>query len=27
VVDAADAAEDVIRLGLSGAQQRWHSPR
>ncbi len=27
VVDAADATEDLIRIGLSGAQQRWHSPR
>lgn len=27
VVDAADAVEDLIRLGLLGAQQRWHSPR
>lgn len=27
VVDAADAVEDVIRLGLVAAQQRWHSPR
>jgi PTH1 family peptidyl-tRNA hydrolase len=26
VVDAADAAEAVLELGLEAAQQRWHSP-
>jgi len=26
IVDAADAAESVIELGLEAAQQRWHSP-
>lgn len=27
VVDAADAVEDIIRLGLVAAQQRWHAPK
>jgi peptidyl-tRNA hydrolase, PTH1 family len=27
LVDAADAVEDVTRLGLEAAQQRWHAPR
>jgi PTH1 family peptidyl-tRNA hydrolase len=26
IVDAADAAEAVLELGLEAAQQRWHSP-
>jgi len=25
--DAADAVEDVVRDGLTAAQQKWHSPR
>ena len=26
VVDAADAVESVLEVGLDAAQQRWHSP-
>lgn len=26
VVDAADATEDLIRVGLVAAQQKWHAP-
>jgi len=26
IVDAADAVESVLELGLEAAQQRWHSP-
>lgn len=26
IVDAADATEDVLTLGLLAAQQRWHAP-
>lgn len=27
LADAADATEDLLRLGLLEAQQRWHAPR
>jgi peptidyl-tRNA hydrolase, PTH1 family len=27
LVDAADAVDDLARLGLEAAQQRWHAPR
>ena len=26
IVDAADAVESVLEVGLEAAQQRWHSP-